>query len=263
MRSTVTVAEAGKDGEANAGKEGRTAANNHDLSGTSGANGGAADAGTSRWLSASSPPPPEGSRYREVSPRRLHPDEKVSGQQRRRSSGGVAHATAGHYAQHRSLSPSSFPAEHGMDRLSRERTRLGMGRAVAAHPAVPRARLGARRASAPPERRLGHMARTEQRETGSSAAARSIFGPERMASATASLTAAAAAAEGAAEGAEAASYGDLSRQQRPNCIVPSTGGAVDVWGEPAGGDVLSRRTQGDLLRQQRARGGVASYPSRR
>lgn len=242
----MTAAEAGgasKEG----GKEGSTTANDSGLSSTGAGKGGTS--GTSRWLSASSLPP-EGSGFRETPPRPFNPEEVVNGQ-RRYSSIDVVRATTGHSTHHGPLSQSSSPVEHGADGASREFMQLGLGSGVAAHLAIPRARLGSRRASAPPERRPEHRARTGQRGTGSSAAMRSNRVLERLAIATVSLAA-------GTEEAEEAARGDLSRRSLPSYVVSSTG-SLDVWEEPAGGSMLSGRTQGDLLRQQRARG-VASDP---
>lgn len=245
-QSMVTVAEAGEYSE-EGGKEGPRTANDSDLSGTSGGKGGTS--GTSRWMSALSPPP-EGSGYRETSPRPLNPEELVSGQ-RRHNSIGVVRATTSQNAHQGPLSQSSSPAEHGVDGVSRGFRQLGLGRGGGVQPAIPRTRLGTRRASAPPERGPEHRARAGQRGTGSSAVMRSSRVLERLAIVSASLAA-------AAEEAEEASQGDLSSQSRPNCVVPSAESS-DVWEEPVGGNILSERTQGDLLRRQRARG-VASDP---
>lgn len=242
----ATAAEAGEYSK-EGGKEGPRTANDSDLSGTSGGKGGAS--GTSRWLSASSPPP-KGSGYRETSPRPLNPEKLVSGQ-RRHNSIGVVRATTGQNAHQGPLSQSSSPVEHGVKRVNWEFMQLGLGSGGAVQPGIPRTQSGTRRASAPPERRPEHRARAGQRGTGSSVTTRSNRVLERLAIATASLAA-------AAEEAEEASHGDLSRQSRPNCVVPSTDSS-DVWEESAGGSVLSERTQGDLLRRQRARG-VASDP---
>lgn len=159
---------------------------------------------------------------------------------------------------------SPLPGQHDTDGLCQDLARLGNaggGGEEFDRTSMRQARQTAtRRASAPfrrPVDAAGRVGQQQQQQSPQFSGVRfgsgDAVGGGRLAKATASVALATAAAAAAAA-AEGRGY---SPPQHPNCAVPSSGrGSLGAaWDNPAGAGYLPAKiTQGDLLRQQRARG---------